>query len=387
MPDSYEKISTKNILVIKKLINISHCLCKYFDSKCWYYMFKILQKVEPLVRDELGLRSVEDSSSLLINDSVRREIDKSLSKGPITGLGGLDKVNQTFAHESGKNIYSGDNPKRKLSEEKKSIKKTMKPETTHKNIQKIRSSKGKRKTVLAKQKSDNPDFDPIGRSKTITGHHRKNVDDEWDEDFLHSDSSKIDLDQIHNSISTLFLTSLKFTDSQIQDMITGLGELIVNTVEELAQPTSGSGKKKSSLASRMVSKPKKNLFSIRKMTEIALVNIFRVDKFWQIIIDQLTVISVCNNEDFRALSIHAFTIIIIEVLQKHESEEIANFKGKIDKAFKNQPKPEIKKSIVTKTEAKIPIKEVECNVSMEIDEMVTPSGRDLMKRVRLDSDC
>lgn len=126
----------------------------------------------------------------------------------------------------------------------------------------------------------------------------------------------------------------------------------------------------------MALKPKKNLFSLRKMTEIALVNIYRVEHFWQIIIDQLMVISVCNNEDFRALALEAFVIIIVEIFQKRDITETEIVVEEIHE--------EIKEEI--KEETKIPMKEVFSGKVMDVDEKVTPMGRSMKRKVRLDSD-
>lgn len=82
-----------------------------------------------------------------------------------------------------------------------------------------------------------------------------------------------------------------FSDEIIKNMISGLGDLIVNNVEECSSPSNRGGNK-GNIMNIMVPKEKKNLFSLRRMTEICLVNINRIEHFWEIIIDQLMVISV-----------------------------------------------------------------------------------------------
>lgn len=235
-----------------------------------------MQKVEPLVREELGLKSVdEEYVHKLLNEHVRKEINSVQD----------DRANQTYNHEQNQKILAGACHARKLSQEEE--KTTPKGRNT---VQSIRPSRVMRKLASSGKKGSNHDLTPIGRSKTITG-MQKTQEDQWHEDLINNDLYKIDLDQINTSIRTLFLTTLKFNDELIKDMISGLGELIVNSVEELStQTTLGSGK--GTLAAHMNPKQKKNLFSLRKMTEIALVNIYRVEHFWQIIIDQLMVISV-----------------------------------------------------------------------------------------------
>lgn len=376
-PNSYEKLSQKNVLVIKKIINISHCLSKYLDSKCWYYTFKIMQKIEPLVREELGLKPVEEEYlHKLVHESVRREIETAQA----------DKVNQTHDETNTHKVLSGTLPRRKLShsdEEEKDFGSNTK-NMGNKNVQPVRPSRSKRRTGTGKQKEGNRDWSPIGRSRTITN-HQKTQEEYWHEDFVHSDLYKIDLDQIHTSISTLFLTTLKFTDDLIKSMITGLGELIVNSVEELSsQPNSASSK--SSLASNMVPKPKKNLFALRKMTEIALVNIYRFDKFWQIIIDQLMVISVCNNEDFRSLALEAFMIIITEILLKKEPTSESHAAQVTAKMAEGLSKVLPKENIESADDIKLGTKGDTSALSVDLDEKVTPTGRSIHKRIRLDSD-
>ena len=87
------------------------------------------------------------------------------------------------------------------------------------------------------------------------------------------------------------MTTLKFSDELVKNMILGLGELTVNNVEDMSTSTS-SGGKSLDLSLESNRKSRKNLFSLRKLTEIVLVNIYRVEHFWQIIIDQLMVISI-----------------------------------------------------------------------------------------------
>lgn len=176
-------------------------------------------------------------------------------------------------------------------EEEEKIGKSQTFKSPGKSVQAVRASKIKRRTTSGKNEEENQSFNPIGRSKTLTGHPSKTQEDNWHEDIINPDLYKIDLDQIHNSISTLFVTTLGFSDELIKNMISGLGELVVNSVEESSSP-SGRGSTKNKISAHITSKQKKNLFSLRKMTEIALVNIHRVEHFWQIIVDQLMVISV-----------------------------------------------------------------------------------------------
>ena len=81
------------------------------------------------------------------------------------------------------------------------------------------------------------------------------------------------------------------------------------------------------------------------MTEIALVNTYRIEQFWQIILDQLMVISVCSNEDFRSLAIEAFMIIILEILLKKEMLKDASSAPqkakKVEEAAKVKQKPKV----------------------------------------------
>lgn len=259
-----------------------------------------MQRVEGLVREEMGMKGADEDVGKLVNDSVRKEID---------GIHLERALNHVEVYDP--NAKSEE----KVGYEEHKVGKKV--------VQHIRASKGKRKTKPQKQEEEEfEDFSPIGRSKTVTG-HRKGSKDEWHDEVINSELYKIDLDQIHTSLNSLFKTTLKFSDDLIKDMIAGLGELTVNNVEEQSSPTMGSGKK--TISSRMVPKQKKNLFSLRKMTEIALVNIYRVSHFWQIIIDQLMVISVCNNPDYRSLALEAFTIIVTEILQMYDYKEDHNF--------------------------------------------------------------
>jgi hypothetical protein len=300
-------------------------------------MFRIMQKVEPMVREELGLKTVDEDVKKLVNDSVRKEID---------GIHLERALNQVDLYDP--NLQSEE--KVSYEEHKMGIKKS---------VQHIRPSKGKRKTKPQKDEDEElEEFSPIGRSKTVTG-HRKGSKEEWHDEVMNNELYKIDLDQIHTSLNSLFKTTLKFSDELIKDMIAGLGELIVNNVEELSSPTMGSGKK--TISSRMVPKQKKNLFSIRKMTEIALVNIFRVSHFWQIIVDQLMVISVCNNSDYRFLALEAFTIIVIEILQMYDHKEDHKLTVvEVHEIEISKPKPKSKEEVKENPKAKqINIKEAE----------------------------
>lgn len=336
-----------------------------------------MQKIEPLVREELGLKPVEEEYlHRLVHESVRREIETAQA----------DKVNQTHDESNNYKALSNTVPRRKLShsEEEEKDYHNMASTMSNKSVQPVRPSRSKRRTGTGKQKEGNRDWSPIGRSRTITN-YQKTQEEHWHEDFIHSDLYKIDLDQIHSSISTLFLTTLKFTDDLIKSMITGLGELIVNSVEELStQPTFATGR--NSLAANMVPKPKKNLFALRKMTEIALVNIYRVDKFWQIIIDQLMVISVCNNEDFRSLALEAFMIIITEILLKKEPKSASHPTQVTSKMAQGLSKVSPKKNIESSDSVYLGNKANISNLSADLDEKVTPTGRSIHKRIRLDSD-
>jgi hypothetical protein len=141
---------------------------------------------------------------------------------------------------------------------------------------------GKQLQIKTIEENKDMGFSPIGRSRLHTLHKSND-----DHDLLHKDIYRADLDQIYTSINTLFHITLKFSDKLIKDMISGLGELAVSNVEEFSTPTS-SIKSKTNIKS---SSSNKNLFSLRKMTEIVLVNIHRIEQIWQIIVDQLLVIS------------------------------------------------------------------------------------------------
>lgn len=281
LPKFYDKLSAKNILIIKKIINISHCLSKYFDSKCWYYTFKIMQRVEPLVREELGLKPIdEEYSHKLINDNLKRDWSTTESSS----------INQTMDEVQTKKILKSNAvQKRRLShdEEDKEPQGINKLARKGGSIQQPRATMNRRKQ-FSKKDNDLNDWNPLGRSKTIAG-HQKTQEENWSEELFSKENYKIDIDQINTSISSLFLTTLQFSDDLVKSMISGLGELIVNNVEELSAPTSASSNR---FTEGFATKPKKNLFSLRKLTEIVLVNIYRVEQFWQIIIDQLMVISV-----------------------------------------------------------------------------------------------
>jgi hypothetical protein len=238
-----------------------------------------------------------------------------------------------------------------------------------KSVQAVRASKIKRRTVDGKSEDETTDFTPIGRSKTFTGYPSKTH-----EDIVNPDLYKIDLDQIHTSISTLFVITLGFSDELIKNMISGLGELIVNSVEESSSPNvRGSGK---TISSHLAAKQKKNLFSLRKMTEIALVNIHRVEHFWQIIVDQLMVISVCNNEDFRSIALEAFTTIIEEILVKreHNLEDVIDqpLTNEIEGLSKLQPDKDLNNSDPS-NDSKIE------SAERDVEEKVTPFGRKFNK--------
>ena len=126
----------------------------------------------------------------------------------------------------------------------------------NKSIHLPRASKSKRKTASAKTKDEDNEFVPIGRSKTIA-HHQKTNEDAWHDEVLNKDLYKVDLDQINASVSSLFLTTLKLSDELVKNMISGLGELVVNNVEELSsQTTLGSGKG-GQLQTTVQQKPKK----------------------------------------------------------------------------------------------------------------------------------
>lgn len=114
----------------------------------------------------------------------------------------------------------------------------------------------KRKTASAKIKDDDTDFTPIGRSKTVA-HHQKTNEDAWHDEVLNRDLYKIDLDQINTSISTLFLTTLELSDELVNSMISGLGELVVNNVEELSTQTTLGSSKGPQLSANIQQKPKK----------------------------------------------------------------------------------------------------------------------------------
>lgn len=246
-----------------------------------------MQRIEPIIREELGLTSAdEDYDHQLINKNLKKE----------WGIPRANKVNMTFdeSHSLGK--LRELKPQRKLSHDKEEVKLSKHAhKDTHDDKAKdlgvdASQTAARRRTLHHRHNADDQHFEPLGRSKTITGINKTNMDNHDDISF--SDLYKIDLEQINVSISTLFMTTLKFSDELVRDMISGLGELIVNNVEDMSAPTNSHSSKTLDLNLDSSSKGKKNLFSLRKLTEIVLVNIFRIDHFWQIIVDQLMVISV-----------------------------------------------------------------------------------------------
>ena len=79
-PTGYDKVSHKNILVIKCTLNIYHCLNEYLDPKWWYYIFKIFQKIEPIIREELGLCPVEEERMNQLVDKNAKQIIENTRK-------------------------------------------------------------------------------------------------------------------------------------------------------------------------------------------------------------------------------------------------------------------------------------------------------------------
>lgn len=258
-----------------------------------------MQKIEPLVRDELGLQSAdEEYGHQLINLELKKE----------WGVHKASKVNQTFSEFSQYGRIRGINAKRKLSHDEEENKddrfQVNNSFKKSKAIQQPKSSLGRRKTATNKVEGDDNDFNPIGRSKTISGQQKTQTD--WHDEPNLKELNRIDLDQINTSISTLFISTLQYPDELVKEMIAGLGELIVNNIEEMSEsPNSTASKTIDSHLESASLKGKRNLFSLRKLIEIVLINIYRVEYFWQTVIDQLMVISVCNNQDFRSLALEA----------------------------------------------------------------------------------
>ena len=206
-----------------------------------------MQRVEPLVRDDLGLKSVdEEYGHKLINEELRKEWEAPMSA----------KISQTHDEAFNLRMLKSTPPRRKLSHDEDEEDKNKAGSSPKKSIHLPRVTKSKRKTASTKSKDEDNEFVPIGRSKTIA-HHQKTNEDSWHEELFNKDLYKIDLDQINTSISTLFLTTLKFSDELVKNMISGLGELVVNNVEELSsQTTLGSGKG-THLQTNIQQKPKK----------------------------------------------------------------------------------------------------------------------------------
>lgn len=239
-----------------------------------------MQRIEPIIREELGLKSAdEEYGNQLINRQLKKDwgVPKSL------------KMNQTFEDSYNLGKLRELKPKRKLSHDKEEEKSSNSNVNNSLRISEPPRINKRRKTGTNKRDLEEQDFSPIGRSKTFVGHHRTHND--FHEEGSTGDLYKIDLEQINTSISTLFMTTLKFSDELVKNMILGLGELTVNNVEDMSTST-GSGSKSLDLSLESNVKVGKNLFSLRKLTEIVLVNIYRVEHFWQIIIDQLMVISI-----------------------------------------------------------------------------------------------
>lgn len=117
----------------------------------------------------------------------------------------------------------------------------------------------KRKTESVKIKDEDSEFTPIGRSKTIAN-RQKTHEEAWHEENINKDLFKIDLDQINTSISTLFLTTLELSDSLVKNMILGLGELVVNNIEELSTQATSSRDKSIQLPVNAQKGRRSNLF-------------------------------------------------------------------------------------------------------------------------------
>ena len=236
----------------------------------------------------------------------------------------------------------------------------------------------KRKTESVKIKDEDNEFTPIGRSKTIAN-RQKTHEEAWHEENINKDLFKIDLDQINTSISTLFLTTLELSDNLVKNMILGLGELVVNNIEELSTQATSSRDKSIQLPVNAQKGRRSNLFWLRKITEIAVVNTYRIEQFWQIILDQLMVISVWNNEDFRSLALESFMIIILEILMKKELRpSAASTKNKVEPSSKIQPKIKIE-------ETKIVEDNLWSSESIDWEEKLTAKNKILQSKMTINT--
>ncbi|CAI2383397.1 unnamed protein product [Moneuplotes crassus] len=330
-PAGFNKISKKNILVIKCALNIYHCLNEYLDSKCWYYVYKIFQKVEPVIRKELGLQPVEEARMGVLLDEKTREDIEEVRKNP-------SEKGERFMMRR-ESVKRPINRRSFVKEEGK----------FRDGVQAVREFTAiKRKTAVGQamkeETEEELELEPVLQSMDITGHQ---------------------------------IAGQSFSDEIIKEMLSGLGELLVSNVEESNSPT-GKATAQKKILSEMVPKQKKSLFSLRRMTEICLVNIHRIENFWDIITDHLMVISVCNNEDFRQLALEAFRVLIIETFQKR-SRDFRLKPNLSQNLSKIQPDTELDHSDLDPIKIESDAKELDC------EEDVTPAGRSLknMKMERL----